>query len=205
MKVLIVNGGIAYARMLAENGFDIAFEYEEADIIQFTGGEDVSPFLYGELPHPQTFYSAARDAAEIEIFHRAVKDRKPMIGICRGGQFLNVANGGRMLQHVDNHAINGTHPAIDVHTGRTINVTSTHHQMMVAGAGGEVLAVAYLSTVREGMVEGGDLRVERGEHTDTEVVFYPDTKSLCFQPHPEFGGAKECRDYYFELINQHIL
>ena len=40
-----------------------------------------------------------------------------------------------------------------------------------------------------------------------EAVFYPETKSLCFQPHPEFNtfGGLECREAYFFFINNYLL
>ncbi|MNY79889.1 hypothetical protein D3C86_2207250 [compost metagenome] len=42
------------------------------------------------------------------------------------------------------------------------------------------------------------------DEPDTEVVYYPDTKSLCFQPHPEFFRADhECFKYYFDCI-EHV-
>jgi len=50
---------------------------------------------------------------------------------------------------------------------------------------------------------GSVLRNEEEEHKDVEVVMYADTKSLCFQPHPELERCpEECTDYYFELLGE---
>ncbi|MDB4302056.1 gamma-glutamyl-gamma-aminobutyrate hydrolase family protein [bacterium] len=202
MKVLIVNGSGAYTRMYTQRGHTVTNNMDEADLIQFTGGEDVSPSLYGEAKHPATFNSEVRDHAEKKFFEHAVANGIPVAGICRGGQFLNVVNGGKMWQHVDNHAIGGTHELVDVDTNKRIQVTSTHHQMMRAGHTGKVVAYAEsLSTFRQNMVEGEVSVCDAEEYDDVEVVYYDNTNSLCFQPHPEFM-VESCADYYFELLER---
>lgn len=203
-KVYIVGGGGAYAAMFIKAGFDVVDKLDDADLVQFTGGEDVSPDLYGEDIHPKTFCNPRRDMEEERLFRYALDMGKYITGICRGGQFLNVMNGGKMYQHVDNHGIAGTHAALDIETGRTIQVTSTHHQMMRKGAEGMLVATAALSTCLESMCNGNIITGVGypGDHDDTEVVYYPGSQSLCFQPHPEFFNVDECTNYYFELLNR---
>lgn len=201
-KVFIVNGNSQYSAMFVEMGWVVTKVLAEADLVQFTGGEDVSAYLYQEKDHPQAFTSYQRDYAEKEFYERALAMHKPMAGICRGGQFLNVMCGGKMFQHVDGHAIRGTHEAIDVATGAIVQVTSTHHQMMRAGPDSVLVCYAGLSTFREHM-DGRDIvNVPRkAGDQDVEVLHYPSKLVLCFQPHPEYG-YKECREYYFELITR---
>lgn len=202
IKVLIVGGGFGYySRLFLERGFALTNNYDEADLIQFTGGEDVSPELYGEEVHPATHFSAHRDARESAVFDIMKQRGVPMVGICRGGQFLNVMNGGAMFQHVNKHT--RPHNIYDVDTGEEICLaTSTHHQMMIPGKGSKVLAIANESTSRECMA-GKSVIEYTGTSDDTEVVYYDETKCLCFQPHPEIG-PKELKDYYFRLIEQHL-
>lgn len=203
MNVLIINGSMAYANMWKAHGHKIVNTFANADVIQFTGGEDVTPSMYGEAAHKQTYNSEVRDKYELQYYQQAVADNIPVVGICRGGQFLNVVNGGKMYQHVNNHAIGGTHSLIDLPTGVVHHVTSTHHQMMRAGPSGEVVAIAHgRSEFRENMIDG-KLNEEYGAHDDVEVVFYEDTKSLCFQPHPEFNCAP-CAEYFFKLVERHL-
>jgi carbamoylphosphate synthase small subunit len=186
-------------------GWKVVENLYDADLLQFTGGADVTPSLYGQVAHPTTHFNTARDDKEIEIFN-TYKGKKPMAGICRGGQFLNVVNGGKMYQDVDGHAIHGTHAATDTRTGKVIQVSSTHHQMMRPAAEGDVLCVASEATYKEHMygkqVQYGPV----GEGLDTEVVLYRDTACLCFQPHPEFVVAsrqyRECSDYFFECLEE---
>lgn len=187
--------------MFKSRGWEITETHKDADLIQFTGGEDVTPSMYGERSHPTTHSSLERDKAEYFLY-ADVLGAKPMAGICRGGQFLNVVNGGELYQDVDGHAIGGTHPMYTT-DGRTIEVTSTHHQMMRPMKGATVIATAHEATRKEYM-RGKFVVIDNGmEKPDVEVVMYKQNRCLCFQPHPEFERApKECTDYYFELIEE---
>lgn len=201
-NVFIVNSNAQYDMMYLRNGFKVVEDIDDADFLQFTGGEDVTPSLYGEETHPRTHCSSARDAYEERIWEAAIERGIPMVGICRGGQFLNVMAGGRMKQHVDGHAIGGEHLMVDVSSGEMISVTSTHHQMMLPSEAGEVIAVASESTYWE---DGDQVRHASDRGDDCEVVWYPETKSLCFQPHPEYvAKSHECQMYFFELVNELI-
>lgn len=202
MKVLIIDGNTQYRSMFENAGWEITFDLNKADLVQFTGGADVSPFIYGEAQHPTTGNDPRRDLVEAGYYALCVRMGKPMAGICRGGQFLNVMNGGKMYQDVDGHCRD--HYLIDLPSTRSIKVTSTHHQMMRPGAKGAVIAVAHEATFVENMAGH---KVQRSEHVpiaDTEAVFYDNTNSLCFQPHPEFIGAHSTREYYFELLERYL-
>lgn len=202
MKICIVNSSYAYEQLFKGFGFTIVHTAAEADVMVFTGGEDVSPNLYGDQKHPYTHNSYHRDVFERAIFDAALERDVPMIGICRGAQFLNVMSGGRMYQHVDEHT--RSHPLVDMQTGETIYVTSTHHQMMLPQGKYELVAVSQLRGKRE-WFEGEIFKRDISEQ-DNEVVYYPLTKCLCFQPHPEMGqGAADyegMRKYFRSLITR---
>ena len=71
------------------------------DGLVLTGGGDVEPSRFGEAAHPQTtLVSSDRDALELELVDRALRDDVPVFAICRGLQVLNVALGGSLHQHV---------------------------------------------------------------------------------------------------------
>ena len=203
-KVCIIGGNYNYHVMFKEQGWEIVENYEDADLVQFTGGEDVSPRLYGEECHGSTFYNTYRDSKEITIFEYCVRARKPMAGICRGGQFLHVMNGGDLWQDVDSHAIFGTHKAFTPDGLVELQVTSTHHQMMrMSSEEGEVLLVAdECRAPKEHMV--GKLVGKVTDEPDIESVYYKGTNSLCFQPHPEFSYGMQCREFYFRKIYELI-
>lgn len=64
-----------------------------------TGGTDVSPTSYGERPlDPAWSGDAVRDAWEIALYHEAIRQGRPVLGICRGCQLINVAEGGTLWQ-----------------------------------------------------------------------------------------------------------
>jgi gamma-glutamyl-gamma-aminobutyrate hydrolase PuuD len=191
-KVYIIGGNGDYRRLFEGLGMEVVTSAEECDLLVFTGGEDVNPELYGQGCHRTTHFNRSRDTWEQGIF--AAYFNKPKVGICRGGQLLNVLSGGSMFQDVNNHC-RGPHPIFSPEGVQLCMATSTHHQMMIPGEGAEVLAVANESTVRY-----THAIVEQGAHADTEVVYYEATQSLCFQPHPEFGVASDALKTYFGYL-----
>lgn len=203
-KVYIVGGnGQGYGQMFLAAGWELAKSLQDADMLQFTGGEDVSPFLYGEERHPYTGNSVERDLYEAGYFAFAQRMGIPMSGICRGGQFLNVMSGGSMYQHVDKHATGARHSLTDVLSEAEVSVSSTHHQMMRAGPSSLLMATAKLGGFKQYMLDGRVAKCEYPGEPDTEVVYYAKTKALCFQPHPEFfHPGDECFEYYFDLIER---
>lgn len=202
-KCHIVGGGFGdYTRLFQELGFTIEpsvlnDKLEPVDLIVFTGGEDVTPSLYGAKDHPTTFNNIHRDAIEQQIFTNAVLNNIPMVGICRGGQFLNVMSGGTMYQHVQGHT--RSHSITDATTGEVVYVSSTHHQMMKPSSKGVLVASSTIGGEREWFE--GDVFMRDVSNQDIEVVYYEETKCLCFQPHPEFYGAEyEGMKMYFKSL-----
>lgn len=196
----------SYEKMWKNFGYSRVANFTDAEVIQFSGGEDVDPVFYDEVKHRTTHANIARDHRCFNIFKHAFDCGIPMAGICRGGQFLNVANGGKMFQDVDHHAIYGTHDAVILDTGKHVEVTSTHHQMMRPDREeGIVLMIAdpHLSTYKHHMKDGR--QEDLPNEDDVEAVFYPRTKSLCFQPHPEYcENDSECRNAYRYLLRNHL-
>src|SRR5207249_7714074 len=69
--------------------------YERLDGVFLTGGADLDPSAYGEERHALCDRSdPARDWAELALVRWALADSKPVLGVCRGVQVLNVACGG---------------------------------------------------------------------------------------------------------------
>jgi gamma-glutamyl-gamma-aminobutyrate hydrolase PuuD len=80
MKIYIVGTSIHYSKWI-ENS-ELVKTPKEADIIMFTGGEDVDPSLYGDSLGKYTYINTVRDMYEKEIFYKYSDKFK--IGICRG-------------------------------------------------------------------------------------------------------------------------
>jgi len=198
LKVFIVGGGINYETMFEDMGWEITEQIDDADLVQFTGGSDVSPHLYGEETHPRTHSSLLRDTGEIKVYEDCLRQGKPMAGICRGGQFLHVMSGGKLWQHIPGHAIMHTHSAWSYDKETVLHVTSTHHQAMRYSKDvGEVLLWAAAHGAHQHMSDGMVVAVEVTHNV--ESVYHMESKSFCYQPHPEFEQG-ECREYYFDKL-----
>jgi putative glutamine amidotransferase len=156
----------------------IAESIRRADGVLLTGGDDVDPKLYTRKLPPEVMKTVAvvpgdRDLRELMVVDEVFRQKKPLMGICRGHQIINVALGGTLIADIElqmNGAIN--HRRMDlknetVHearltegsllasiTGRrTLGVNSTHHQAL--GKVSKMLRVTASS--EDGVVEGTEL------------------------------------------------
>lgn len=149
-------------------------------LVVFTGGEDVSPYIYGESSNPKTGANAERDEYEKGIFERARKLGLPIAGICRGSQFICAMSGGKLVQHLNGH---GRYHDLKTDDGRKIWVSSTHHQMQLPPD--DAIPVAWSDQKLSNVYEGppGVFYDPDREH---DCVFYPKTNALGMQYHPEY-------------------
>lgn len=188
-----------FAEMLVRASCTRAKSLDKADLVIFTGGDDVNPVLYGERAHVSTQYSDPRDTADMLVFQECVEKGVPMLGVCRGAQFLHVMNGGKLFQHIDNH--NQEHPIWDSVTDTLIDkASSVHHQAVRPNPGMQVLATARKSTTRW----LNDKDKDDGMRADIEAFFYRDTCCLGIQGHPEYSGYPYFTKWSLELIQKYI-
>jgi len=188
INIYVVGGDLNYIKFIpdAKSVTDI----KEADIVLFTGGEDVSPELYEET-NTHSFNNFSRDQYEITIYKTAKELKKPCLGICRGSQFLTVMNNGKLIQDVDNHAIFGTHLIRNFdkeYPLSNISITSTHHQMMYPFNldNDEYKLLAISTKKRSTMYLTGFGSYNNNKViAETEIVYYPKTNCLAIQGHPE--------------------
>jgi putative glutamine amidotransferase len=77
-------------------------DYVDAlDGLVLQGGADIAPESYGETPlNPEWSGDRVRDRYEIRLFEEFVRQGKPVFGICRGCQLINVAFGGTLYQDI---------------------------------------------------------------------------------------------------------
>ncbi len=76
------------------------FHVEDFDGLVLPGGDDVEPSRYGQQINGSDEISPELDAHQLEVLDRFVKAGKPVLGICRGHQLLNVYFGGTLFQHL---------------------------------------------------------------------------------------------------------
>ncbi len=118
-------------------------ELGSVDGLLLPGGWDVDPALYGEEPDAAVGpIDPELDRTEVELFRQARAGGLPVLGICRGQQVINVALGGSLFQHIDDHdqrALGRAHLAHRVAIDpvselaraageTTLEVNSLHHQ-----------------------------------------------------------------------------
>jgi putative glutamine amidotransferase len=83
------------------SGEDLRQLYGRLDGILFSGGGDISLAHFDGVDHPRIDgVDERRDATELDLMRSACADGKPILGICRGAQLMNVALGGTLYTHI---------------------------------------------------------------------------------------------------------
>lgn len=163
-----------------------------SDAVLVTGGEDVTPRLYGGDPDYEGgggVHHELADERTLEIIRDSIPTARPLLGICRGQQLVNVALGGTLIQHLPSaldhepprdagafirHSVHLEHSSVLARRlGETsIPVESAHHQA-VDRLGDDLVVTA--------LAEDGT--IEALEHRTAPIV--------CVQWHPEDTGADQ--------------
>lgn len=143
-------GGLPYFLPYTTSKTDIIQLTNVVDGLYLAGGNDVDPKYYAEAPHEKLGeVNPVRDAFEINLLTTMLKKNKPILGVCKGMQMINVALGGDLyqdiaaqfkdepIQHKQQAKI--IHPTHPIHIkagtklqrmicGRVLYVNSYHHQ-----------------------------------------------------------------------------
>jgi putative glutamine amidotransferase len=103
----------------------------ELDGLVLMGGSDVAPESYGEMPlEPAWTGDKIRDDYEIALYRAFVAAGKPVLGICRGAQLINVAQGGTLYQDIALQCSGALN-----HRNWDIYDHNSHATALVAGSG----------------------------------------------------------------------
>lgn len=176
-------GAIPYVLPATTNAASIATLLDRVDMLLFCGGEDFAPARYGETNHAKLGkVNLRRDDWEFAIADEAIRRRMPLLGICRGCQFLNIRFGGTLWQDLPSerdgakiHRLKGEHE-ITVKSGTCLSklvgaastsVNSRHHQAVKNLAKGfRISAVS-----PDGVVES----IEGTDYPALGVQFHPES------------------------------
>ena len=98
-ELIIKSGGVPVVLTFSDDTESIKEIADRFDGFVFTGGDDIDTERYGQKTIEQCGQPCAqRDSLEFALFSEVIKTDKPVLGICRGMQFLNVALGGTLYQ-----------------------------------------------------------------------------------------------------------
>lgn len=192
-------GGIPVLLPFVTTQAEAAEVLDKLDGLLLSGGDDMDPLLYGELPHlNQGSISPERDLAELAYARAALARDMATLGVCRGHQVLAVAFGGALWQDIPSQVLNAikhrqegpkwypTHP-VAIAEGTRLHgllgaerlVNSRHHQSVKRAPEGWVVSALSPDGIIEAM-----------EHPGRKFV-------LSVQWHPEnFQG----RPYNFDAL-----
>jgi putative glutamine amidotransferase len=168
-----------------------------ADGLLLTGGVDIDPYLFGASPHRDLgSVDRRRDAFELALYRAFRTLGKPVLGICRGIQLVNVAHGGSLHQHLPAVADTEQHLQKDFTGAPLQRVTLTPGSRLAGAFGTTELAVnsfhhQAVERVGDGLevaARSGDGIVEALELADpgsgfmVAVQWHPE---MCWDTHPE--------------------
>lgn len=176
-------------------GVTLADYAAELDGLVLQGGTDISPQAYGEQPlRPEWAGDPERDRYELELLGRFMDKKKPVLGVCRGQQLINVALGGTLYQDTATQK-----PGAGVHQDSAIYDENYH---LVDFVPGSRLAALYpgvqrakVNTLHHQSIHrlAKDLRIEATSAEDgvVEAVRLEKEQYLVgVQWHPEFLHAR---------------
>ncbi len=188
-------GGIPVLLPVVKNTKAIRRQIESVDALVLSGGYDPNPLLYGENPRRMAgFIFPEVDEHQLAAIHLADRAGKPMLGICRGLQILNIAFGGTLHQDVSLVPLSyvqhtqksrrhspGHEVSLDRGTflgdvfGEALIVTNSFHHLAVKD-----LAEGFIISAKaqDGIVEG----IER--HGGTPIVAVQWHPEMMFEKNP---------------------
>jgi putative glutamine amidotransferase len=200
IAVALAGGAPVLIPLLDDEPDALRGAYEACDGILIPGGVDVDPSNFNEDPHPKLGRTdGARDRVELQVTRWAIEDRKPVLGLCRGLQVINVALGGSLWQDLEeqvpasikhdyfpNFGFTRDHLAHEVTLARgsrlrhlmekeSILVNSMHHQGIKTLAPG----LSACAVAPDGLIEAAELD---GDQFALGVQWHPEVFEMT-DPH----------------------
>lgn len=174
----------------------------------FTGGPDPHPFLWGEETHKNCGpISVKRDQMELSLLTMAMEQKKPILGICRGAQILNIGLGGDIYQDISSQyrsafpiahsqPMHYRHPSHHVDVKKdtrlasfgddtTIQVNSCHHQA--------------IRKLAPGLIAGG--MASDGIIEEIELPEYPFLIGVQWHPEYLWETDSSARNLFLGFVN----
>lgn len=202
-------GGVPVIIPINTDPENVAATLSKLDGLILSGGEDAAPFIFNEEPLSKLgFTYPERDYAEIEIINKAMEIKMPILGICRGMQFINSVLGGTLyqdlsyfsedaLKHFQNAYPDDVSHSISIEKDSVLKeifgdnnmVNSFHHQLIKDPA-----------PIFKVTAKAADGAIEAIEHKDMSHFI------LAVQFHPELLSSKlgYCQGIFDRFITEVI-
>lgn len=182
---------------VSRRGISVRSYVEELDGLVLQGGADVSPRSYGAQPiRDEWAGDLVRDRYEMELLHEFMAQGRPVLGICRGAQLLNVAFGGTLIQDIATQRPESI-PHVDPELYDRLSHEVRFEPDSLLSQLYEPLDGARVNSIHHQAVDrlGGDLVVDARSSADgiVEAIRWRGSGyALGLQWHPEFHrGAEE--------------
>jgi gamma-glutamyl-gamma-aminobutyrate hydrolase PuuD len=186
-------------------------EIKAPGILALWGGGDIHPMMYNRTnqgSYIQGEVPSYRDQIEAKMFAQAYKEGVFIFGVCRGAQLGCAMSGGILVQHVENHHHDHLVSTID---GDRFIASSLHHQMMYPWDIKHKL-FAWSTSAKSPRYDGiteeewekwprkiyDELKTE--DVIEPEIVYFPVTKCLAVQGHPEMMAANTKHNLYIRKL-----
>ena len=128
--------------------------YDQLEGVFLPGGADIDPATYGSDPHPLCDKTdRERDRVEVLLAKWALEEQKPVLGVCRGMQLINVAAGGSLYQDIADELPGAVKHDYFPFRGGSFARDHLAHEVKVAQG-----------TRLAGLMGAGDLRVNSMHH-----------------------------------------
>lgn len=161
------------------------------DGLLLPGGGDIAPVFYHRKNRGSTNICISEDIVQLLMFHRFMEQKKPILGICKGMQIINVALGGTLIQELPTAGSHAWHNGDRYHPttitkgsllsslyGNYVITGSAHHQA-VCTLGNDLKATQH---AYDGVIEG----IEHNTLPILGVQWHPER--LCKKPSPTNVG-----------------
>ena len=153
----------------------------DVDGLLLPGGWDVDPEFYGEAKDEKLGpIDRDLDETELRLFRQARDQELPILGICRGQQVINVALGGSLIQHLEDHDVRDHGRS---HLAHTIEVDPRSELGQAAGEHKVRVNSFHHQAIRR--LAPGLHQTAKGEDGTVEGVESDDGLIVAVQCHPE--------------------
>lgn len=185
-------GGIPYIIPMVYDDEVIREQISHVDGVIMSGGHDVNPLLYGEEPRQELGgIMPRRDTFDMKLIRNTIEMNKPLVGICRGEQILNVTFGGTLyqdLKYIDGCFVKHNQGALPDYPTHTVEVERDSKLANIIGT--EIRANSFHHLAVKDVAPGFKI-VARGKDGVVEAIEREgDLFVLGLQWHPEMLSAK---------------